>query len=433
VGRIPVYSSDLTQLDAVLSKTMAFGDAVDTDWRKSALLPMSYSDGSTDGAYLSDYMIDDYLDPQGYDGYTLYMQGGICSAANSTFSSDEELLGGAVKQRWMNHPYGLVWWWGHGSSTLAQIGYSGCGTGTLLTSGDATALNDDYPSFVYQCSCLNGKPEDSNNLGTALLYNGAVATVSASRVSWYAVTSWYPNLKYYCDNASIGYYYGRELVANNKPGGAALFDVKSDMGVNHYTHWGGVHWQNLFDFNLYGDPATAVLEKASDSDGDGLIDRLEWSGCTSRFDADSDDDGLSDGDEDMNQNGSIDAGETDPCNIDTDGDGVQDGTEYGITTGVADPDGSGSLLGTDTGLFIPDANPETTTDLTDVDSDGDGYSDGEEDLNFNGSVDSGETDPNDDQSYPQPPVQVPGATPLSLAVMIALLIGLGIKKARRLK
>jgi hypothetical protein len=70
-------------------------------------------------------------------------------------------------------------------------------------------------------------------------------------------------LKYFADNASIGYYYGYELVANEKDAGTALFDVKSDMGANLYTYWDGCHMMNLFDFNLYGDPSAAL-----ESEGD---------------------------------------------------------------------------------------------------------------------------------------------------------------------
>ena len=42
---------------------------------------------------------------------------------------------------------------------------------------------------------------------------------------------------------------------------------------------------------------------------------------------------------------------------------------------------------------IPDSDPTTTTDPLNKDSDNDGSSDGEEDANFNGALDSGETDP----------------------------------------
>ena len=45
-------------------------------------------------------------------------------------------------------------------------------------------------------------------------------------------------------------------------------------------------------------------------------------------------------------------------------------------------------------VFVRDADPTTTTDPLDEDSDDDGLLDGEEDLNGNGRVDDGETDPN---------------------------------------
>ena len=102
------------------------------------------------------------------------------------------------------------------------------------------------------------------------------------------------------------------------------------------------------------------------------------------FDADSDDDGIPDGSEDANNNGVVDSGETNPCLVDTDGDGIQDGTELGYT--LADIGNN-----TDTGVFIPDADSTTTTDPNNSDSDDDGYTDGQEDSNFNGSDDFGES------------------------------------------
>jgi len=143
-----------------------------------------------------------------------------------------------------------------------------------------------------------------------------------------------------------------------------------------------------------------------DSDGDGLTDVLENAGCTNINDADTDDDGTPDGTEDVNQDGVVDPGETDPCKIDTDGDGIQDGTELGITEPVTDPDGEGPLLGTDTTIFIPDADLTTITDPLDADSDDDGAWDGTEDTNHNGRVDGVETDPNNGTSYPTALIQL---------------------------
>ena len=103
-------------------------------------------------------------------------------------------------------------------------------------------------------------------------------------------------------------------------------------------------------------------------------------------DDDSDDDGILDIDEDANANGTVDAGETDPCNPDSDGDGIQDGTERGVTSKDVGPD-------TNPEVFIPDADPNTTTDPLDPDCDNDGKLDGEEDTNFNGKIDDGESNP----------------------------------------
>ena len=152
---------------------------------------------------------------------------------------------------------------------------------------------------------------------------------------------------------------------------------------------------------INGDLKYATIDvDMQDGDGDGLFDYIENATCTDPFDVDSDDDGISDGEEDLNHNGMVDGSETDPCNADSDGDGLQDGTEKGIISAISDPDDAGPLLGTDINIFIQDADPSTTTDPTNADSDGDGFSDGTEDTNHNGMVDVGETDPNNKFDHP---------------------------------
>ncbi len=70
-------------------------------------------------------------------------------------------------------------------------------------------------------------------------------------------------------------------------------------------------------------------DQPQDSDRDGLPDETERSGenPTDPHDADSDDDGLLDGQEDQNRSGGVDDGETDPNNPDSDGNGVSDGEQ----------------------------------------------------------------------------------------------------------
>lgn len=130
-----------------------------------------------------------------------------------------------------------------------------------------------------------------------------------------------------------------------------------------------------------------------DTDGDCLSDETEVQSGADANDLDTDDDGVSDGEEDANHNGDADGDETDPLKPDTDDDGIRDGVELGIVVLLADPDGEGPLLGTDAALFRPDFDPATATDPLNPDTDGDGVADGAEDLNHNGRFDPGETDP----------------------------------------
>lgn len=113
---------------------------------------------------------------------------------------------------------------------------------------------------------------------------------------------------------------------------------------------------------------------------------------TNPCDDDSDDDGLRDGyDEDANFDGKwqpVTLGETDATNLDSDGDCIQDGTEQSLTAPMG--------VDTDLAIFVPDADPLTSTDPLDEDTDGGGLEDGKEDVNCNGAIDKWEEcDPND--------------------------------------
>lgn len=104
------------------------------------------------------------------------------------------------------------------------------------------------------------------------------------------------------------------------------------------------------DANHDGEPDPCETDPCDiDSDGDGIHDGTELgytlddigpdtdtsvfqpdldpTTTTHPLNPDTDEDGLSDGQEDTNHNGRVDAGETDPGNGDTDGDGYDDGEE----------------------------------------------------------------------------------------------------------
>jgi uncharacterized repeat protein (TIGR01451 family) len=138
-----------------------------------------------------------------------------------------------------------------------------------------------------------------------------------------------------------------------------------------------------------------------DTDGDGLPDVVETYIGTNPYNADTDNDGLTDGhgfSEDLDNDGFVDPGESDPLDPDTDDDGILDGTEKGLTA----PETPDTDVGA--GVFVADADPLTTTDPASADSDGDGVLDGHEDINGNGAYEpgEGESDPDDDTSQPAP-------------------------------
>jgi hypothetical protein len=252
VGRIPFYGT-YADLDSILQKTMDYANATNIGWRSSILLPMSFSQSGYDGAPMAQQMWDDYLSGAGYSRWRQYQQGNGACGPDSIYPSDQELRGGTVvRDRWAANDYGIVCWWGHGSATSASVGYDGCWDGTLFDNGQTASLDDGHPSFVYQCSWLNGYPENTDNLQYAILKRGGIATVSASRVSWFNTGVGYGDFDGSTTNSGIGYEYV-ERVANGLTASEALYGAKSSMTPESNTRL-----MNFYDFNLYGDPAIGI-------------------------------------------------------------------------------------------------------------------------------------------------------------------------------
>ena len=126
--------------------------------------------------------------------------------------------------------------------------------------------------------------------------------------------------------------------------------------------------------DLDGDGILGCLD--DDDDGDGLTDAIEALLGTDPVVADSDDDGLLDGQEDANHDGVVGATETSPLNPDTDADGLGDFLEATACYGVSKTEAACAR-----------------TAGWNADTDGDGLPDGTEDANANGVVDKGETNP----------------------------------------
>ena len=100
VGRIPVYGGDTAPLDAILRKTIAYEtDPGDLSWRRSVLLPMSFSDAATDGAWLAEQMKAGTCSGGAFRPGSSTRRGAAGGKA-SVFTPDAELRGGTVAERW---------------------------------------------------------------------------------------------------------------------------------------------------------------------------------------------------------------------------------------------------------------------------------------------------------------------------------------------
>lgn len=252
VGRIPVYRDQPGEgpwddtLDKILRKTIDYETSEDVAWRQSALLPMSFLRTSSDGAEVGEYMKGDYLDALGFNTYRMYWHGNAC---NSVYSSEEDLEDGVVREHWMNNPYGLVTFFGHGWYSNISLGFNDCDPGidskTMIHYTDAPYLDDSRPAMTFHASCRTGWPEWPENLGYALLKNGAVTTASGSRNLTGHAADPRPTSTYL---ASFMYYYDKRL-ALSYPTGDALFVTKGSPDST----------SNALAVNLYGDPSLQLF------------------------------------------------------------------------------------------------------------------------------------------------------------------------------
>jgi cysteine-rich repeat protein len=145
-------------------------------------------------------------------------------------------------------------------------------------------------------------------------------------------------------------------------------------------------------------PSAEICNNNLDDDQNGFIDCADLSCDSSPGDADND--GLLDGQEDPNNNGFVDAGETNPLDADSDDGGLADGLEVLNGTNPNDTTDDNTITDTDLDGLSDAAETNLGTNSNILDTDGDSATDGQEvthglnplapDTNGNGILDGNE-------------------------------------------
>jgi len=257
VGRLPIYSAqELAGLNTMLQSIMDYENAIEAEWRFNALLPMSFMSPGMDGGSLGAQLIVDVLFPRGFDTWRMYQKGSGPGGISSTYACDQELFGpNVVRDRWAANPPGIVCWLAHGSPTTAAVGYDGYwNEDNLLASWQTGWLDNRTPAFAFLASCLNGYPEEENNLQASLMRRGCIGVAAASRVSYFYTTSAYGGYPGSADIAGMAYEFTKR-VAMHRTAGRALAETRQTVrgavtGLNMLS--------NLHTFNFYGDPSLSL-------------------------------------------------------------------------------------------------------------------------------------------------------------------------------
>lgn len=231
-GRIPYYGN-IGDTDAILQKIIDYENAADIGWRRNVILPMVPLDDVTPSYHLGEQIKHNLLEPEAMPSDRIY------DKTYGVIPPPEYIRSEAYPATvWSKGAYGLIVWMTHGWSQ---------GASGIIDTGDVPNLDDSHPTATWQGSCTNGEPENSNNLAYTILKNGGIATLGATRVSWYYIGQ--TNFTSTSSIGGLGYQYALRLVERQSCG-QALYDTKEALSL----------WpKNYYVFNLYGDPSVVVF------------------------------------------------------------------------------------------------------------------------------------------------------------------------------
>ncbi|HQF56474.1 MAG TPA: C25 family cysteine peptidase [Fibrobacteria bacterium] len=232
VGRIPHYGVT-SYLNKILAKTIRYQQEEDKSWRSKMLISLRMMSAPGSEHYVGENLKRTLLAPRGWGAYRIYDSlYGTDPEANPT--NEENVL-----KAWKNNAFGMHVWVTHGAKDYAV---------DIFSSQSASELDDAHPSITFQGSCNTAYPEYSRNLAYSILKNGGIATVGATRVTWY----WSGQTSFHGDDgsyANVARKFAGYLIEDTMPVGKAWARVRATT-----DGW----WMNMQGFNLYGDPSIVL-------------------------------------------------------------------------------------------------------------------------------------------------------------------------------
>ncbi len=272
VGRIPI--NDLTRITYALDKSVAFEQDTGS-WKANALHAAAilfFENQNYSGyPFVDGATVIDSIERGLMGGWTVTRmseQSGIVtslfawpaiseSAFNTAWRTGRHAVVNWSGHGWPDGAYRTVWEWDDGDGVPESE--NGEMQSHRFIHVSTSNLDDDYPSVVFAISCDVGFPDPNpyGNCGIDLLtlpgWGAAVAMLSSSRPA--AISSDWRNSP--GGTEQICYEFNRYLIAEGERVGDALYDGKY-YATSTYG-WDRVYeYMNLYNYNLYGDPALQV-------------------------------------------------------------------------------------------------------------------------------------------------------------------------------
>ncbi len=236
VGRIPIYNNDVAPADKIMKRIIAYENTAKEDalWRLKALLITEPYTETTPGSDLFELVKSRFLEPNGWKHFRIY---------DDNFGNPDvtECTQAAVKEAWIDKPYGLVEWMTHGQPTFAD---------SIMYSETTPLLGDTYPSIVFMGSCLNSKIEVENNLAYEMLKNQSIATIGGTRVTWFM--SGTTVFEGQSTTQGFVFHFCEGISKESLSAGDAFYYMKARVPI-------AMCWANYTSYNLYGCPEVGVF------------------------------------------------------------------------------------------------------------------------------------------------------------------------------